>query len=213
MALRKSLEALGIWLSLAPWTSPGSPGSNPPGVLGKVPTPACLPRHRVCRWLGKCQLWSKYHRAQSSWGPSLGLALGTHTPHLSPACQAPPEVRTSTHRQQRPGPHPSPLSAYTDVFYFHTSTPFPFRGGGGAVKELPCNCPQSTVSAAGDPEDPPRIRASAGIWGTESDSPWSTGLPHLPAGRVLHPAAPPGAADEQLGRYRASHSPGQLCHL
>lgn len=43
MALRKSLEALGIWLRLAPRISRVSSGSNPPGVLCKVPAqPAFL---------------------------------------------------------------------------------------------------------------------------------------------------------------------------
>lgn len=88
MALRKGLEALGIWFKPAPQSflvssKHGLPHPRRPTSLPCVMLPPGLsPRHCVCKGLSKCQLWSKYHRAVFR-GSSLGLALGTFPPSLS----------------------------------------------------------------------------------------------------------------------------------
>lgn len=145
MPLRRSLEALGFWLGLAPRIFVVHWGMNlnpPPRPVEFHTLPrrqhlplASLPHRHVCRWLSKCQLWSKYHRAASSGGPLPGSGSG-HTLPTSPQPDGLPQEQKQT-KQEPPGWVPLPLSACTDAFDLKTmSAPhFHLRGGGRAAEE------------------------------------------------------------------------------
>lgn len=132
MLLRRGLEALSIWLGLAPLNFLVNWGLNPnPPPPGVAPAPSSPPCHHVCRWLSKCHLWSKYHRAVSPGGPLPELGPG----HTLPSLTGSPRNRKTN--RQPPGRTPLPLSAYADTFYLKTmSAPhFHFRGGGRPAGE------------------------------------------------------------------------------
>lgn len=144
MPLRRSLEALGFWLGLAPWIfvvhwgmnlNPTLPRGVPHPASHAAPAPASLPHRHVCRWLSKCQLWSKYHRAASSGGPLPGSGSG-HALLTSPQPDGLPQEQKQT-KQEPPGWVPLPLSVCIDAFDLKTmSAPhFHLRGGGRGAEE------------------------------------------------------------------------------
>lgn len=123
MLLRRGLEALSVWLGLAPLNFLVNWGLNPnPPPPGVAPAPSSPPCHHVCRWLSKCHLWSKYHRAVSPGGPLPELGPG----HTLPSLTGSPRNRKTN--RQPPGRTPLPLCLRRHVlFKNNVCTPFPLQ--------------------------------------------------------------------------------------
>lgn len=149
--------------------------SHPHPAPCKSSPQASPPHHHACRWLSKCQLGGKYHRAEPSGGPSLDLALGTHSP---PRCSPSGSLGSENKQRQRPPGFSASCCLHRRIlFKNHLHASFPFQGRQAGLWKGVCLMKGRDVSRVrnprprGDPRGPRQV---------------AHGLLHLEGMRVPH---------------------------